>query len=134
MFLLPVSAMAHTAWSTTSASKKLVENLKSSIAKAYAGSGDPEVYDCPHIIDVLAQKYPDPSSAESGLGDLACPDPSAVSNMGPSRTDVCGSSRPFATASWPGLPDDLGIWLQGRYSSERQEQHGEYSGGGVQLS
>ena len=69
-FCFPVSAMAHTAWSTTSASKKLVENLKSSIAKAYAGSGDPEVYDCPHIIDVLAQKYPDPSQLKADLETL----------------------------------------------------------------
>ena len=51
-------AMAHTAWSTTASSKKLVEKLKGNIAKSYAGSGDPEVCDCPHIIDVLGQRFP----------------------------------------------------------------------------
>ena len=50
--------MAHTSWSVTASSKKVVEKLKENIAKTFAGSGDPEVYDCPHVIDVLQRKFP----------------------------------------------------------------------------
>lgn len=62
--------MAHTGWCSTNASKKAVNKLKAALASTYAGSADPEIYDCPHVVDLIAQKFPEPYQLKSALETL----------------------------------------------------------------
>ena len=43
--------------------------IKAAIAKSFGGSADPEVYDCPHVIDVIHEKFDD-EAFRHRLGEL----------------------------------------------------------------
>lgn len=62
--------MAHTAWCQSATGKAIVDKLKSNIAKTFAGSGDPEVYDCPHVIELIQSKFADDFQFKAQLDTL----------------------------------------------------------------
>ena len=62
--------MAHTGWCTSNAAKKVLEKVRASIVKTFSGTGDPEVYDCPHVIDHMAKTFGDNFHLKSRLENL----------------------------------------------------------------
>ena len=62
--------MAHTGWCTSTAARKVLEKVRGTIVKTFSGAGDPEVYDCPHVIDHLAKTFADNFQLKSWVENL----------------------------------------------------------------
>ena len=101
--------MAHTGWCTSSASREVVGKIKAAIAKNFGGSADPEVYDCPHVIDVIHEKFDDEAFSAQAGGAFYC-HKAALPGMGSTSCAACGASRASDGASCGWLAPHLAFW------------------------